>query len=940
MRRWLVGAAVLGGLALAVTSIDRPGPPPPGADPVYAEVSALLRDAYDVTSWGLKVPVEWAGPRLARVGLGAWMQTLPLDPAVRARIDARLGASGFVDELVPFALFVKEMYEAPAVPDFATWARANVKPAAGVPGYEHSLFTFTPPAEEAGGGPAIPPEMAARLLELYDAVYLQDKPAGASVEERLACEIVDDAALAARSKRAAPIVRELLRTVEAGMDPGDMKDAVGHVLRDDTTLEAVTLTLIEFVDGEVCKHYRIFSARTQRERQLSAWLSDALLTPGRADGWVWLRWHGGRRHAVHVVVDGLQGHLVSALARGQAEDPFLTRLVAEEAAERGAKPKLKSATAAPGMSTGFLAHAAKAGTPGLLPYLARVVASPGFARQGISTTPTISVRNLPIAKTGAPVAGAGATGVPNFHFVDRGYTLDGVQQGRPWYFYGNDALQLTALTRQAGMKTMFERLDRLVTMSCGAQYDEVARYSFDSFLSLAVGEASRDFGDVRCVGELQRRAANELRMAEIRANLLAREPLLRAEHAPWEWYDRWGQAKEADAVRALVAELASLEGAGLPDYLLYYNPWPDHFAHGKGPFSDEIIGPTGELVRLDHWLAAVADAYTQGGVAERTLFGMAGDHGLTPVHWIVSPEQEFIAGLEKSGVKLLVKKISSDEGEGPKLTHRLRPPGMRGYDLVVASTAGGNYMLDFFVDQGENWARQPVLAELRTLRTIGGKTVDVIAELNSRLGDSLDYLVVRETPCTPEGGIIQVMGPRDGGTAVGTIERRDDRIWYGWAGADVLGLGDLSAFDVDDTARTRIAALRDRCLAAPRSDRTQWCTEDEWRTATQLGRRPDSVTQLAHLYDTDRAGTVNLFPRDGVGYNTKVPGRHAGESFHEKDAFVGIWGAPVNGSARVDIALNGAVPMAMYSWVTGERPVSGEDGWGYTPLPEGLLADR
>ncbi|MFN7145120.1 MAG: hypothetical protein ACK4YP_15190, partial [Myxococcota bacterium] len=211
-------------LALTVLSVDRPAPPPPGADPVYAEVSGLLRDAYDVTKWSLKVPVAWAAPRIARAGIGAWVGTLPLDPATRARIDARLGAEGFVDELVPFALFVKEMYDAPAEPDFATWARANVRPVEGVPGYEHSLFRYTPEASAAGGAPSLAPAQAARLLALYDAVYLQGAAAEAGVSERLACGVADDVLLAERAARAAPIVRALLTELAAGMSPGDMKD--------------------------------------------------------------------------------------------------------------------------------------------------------------------------------------------------------------------------------------------------------------------------------------------------------------------------------------------------------------------------------------------------------------------------------------------------------------------------------------------------------------------------------------------------------------------------------------------------------------------------------------------------------------------------------------------------------------------------------------------
>ena len=73
------------------------------------------------------------------------------------------------------------------------------------------------------------------------------------------------------------------------------------------------------------------------------------------------------------------------------------------------------------------------------------------ARSGISTTPTISVRNLPVVFTGAPVAGPGSTGIPNFHFVDRSFSADGVQQGRAYYFYGNDALELSfSLTASCG----------------------------------------------------------------------------------------------------------------------------------------------------------------------------------------------------------------------------------------------------------------------------------------------------------------------------------------------------------------------------------------------------------------------------------------------------------------------------------------------------------
>jgi len=229
-----------------------------------------------------------------------------------------------------------------------------------------------------------------------------------------------------------------------------------------------------------------------------------------------------------------------------------------------------------------------------------------------------------------------------------------------------------------------------------------------------------------------------------------------------------------------------------------------------------------------------------------------------------------------------------------------------------------------------------VLAELQALKTIGGATVDVPSELLHRLGDSLDYLVLRGETCTPEGGVTVAMGPRADGVSTATIERRGEKIWVGLEGADLLDLADLSPYETHDDASVAAAtALRERCLAADRANPSGWCTEIEWRALTAESRRPDSVVQLAHLYDTDRAGTVNLFPRQAVGYNTKVPGRHAGETFAEKDAFVGLWGAPVTATAALPPTVNGQVAMAMYGWLTGTDPQGGTDGWGWPAWPKG-----
>src|SRR6185369_7660815 len=161
--------------------------------------------------------------------------------------------------------------------------------------------------------------------------------------------------------------------------------------------------------------------------------------------------------------------------------PFVREVAAEYARAAALRPPKQASRPAPVQSTHFLDALARQGFhhPYYLPFFRSLAGAPGIARGGISTTPTISVRNVPIALTGAPVAGGGATGLPNFHYVDRSFVLDGVQQGRAYYFYGNDAARLERLTRDAGMRTLLERLPWLSSFACGAQYDDGAQFTVD-----------------------------------------------------------------------------------------------------------------------------------------------------------------------------------------------------------------------------------------------------------------------------------------------------------------------------------------------------------------------------------------------------------------------------------------------------------------------------
>ena len=118
-----------------------------------------------------------------------------------------------------------------------------------------------------------------------------------------------------------------------------------------------------------------------------------------------------------------------------------------------------------------------------------------------------------------------------------------------------------------------------------------------------------------------------------------------------------------------------------------------------------------------------------------------------------------------------------------------------------------------------------------------------------------------------------------------------------------------------------------------KEDDSTWCSRSEWTDLTQLTPRPDLVNQLANIYLEDRAGTINLFPKAGIGYNTIVPGRHAGEDYLEKDAFIGFWGSPIGeDSLPLKVEANGSLAPILYEYLTGDPVVAGENGWGFPSL--------
>ena len=117
-------------------------------------------------------------------------------------------------------------------------------------------------------------------------------------------------------------------------------------------------------------------------------------------------------------------------------------------------------------------------------------------------------------------------------------------------------------------------------------------------------------------------------------------------------------------------------------------------------------------------------------------------------------------------------------------------------------------------------------------------------------------------------------------------------------------------------------------------------TDAKWAEILSCTLRPDVIHQFSHLYDSERAGTINVFPARFVGFNTTVPGRHAGEAFGEKNGTQLYRGAGLR-RARLQTARNGSLPVTLYHWLAGdaayrtpeeEGGVAPEDQFGYRSL--------
>jgi hypothetical protein len=853
--------------------------------------------------------------------------------------------SDHVDRItVPFVYHLYELYGAPITED-----EVDVR---GI-GYDESAES----AATDGPGLAMLVRQSPRIrrhvtnaMRLFDALFLRVKP---GAENEPVHWRYDEAAYRDIKAIFREVAGEMLGRSDDALNRPDAKQseyvaAIEEILRDDERLSDFVEFFADFIRDLADNWLQSFVERAERRGHRSQWVEHCIAARRNYAIADYARSQLQRKMAVHIAVDGLQGKLLEGLAQLSQHDSdgssarYVKRLV-----DRHRQPLMSPATypdderaKLPPLGDDLIELASHpSDRTDFLENFKREVFSPEadavIVNVATVDTPTISVRNLPIIYSGHAVAGPFGTGIPNFSYLDR-------RSGRGWYFWGSDVLDFRRIVANRenevphsqqrpdchGARTLFERLWRYNTMSAMPTVDNGALEKISAEVGTAIGEVQRNFIEKAIVLRLKRRAVMEEDLNERRHWLVEHRNVNDSFLGELIY-----SPLELKTFREHARYVAEHEDEGLPDYLLWYNPWPDHFAHGKGPYSDAIVGRKGEYDRLDWFFGHVVEVYRP--YRDRTLFGVVSDHGLIYTPRVVSTEKLLFDAMRQDGIDIKVQKLTHDEGGLPAIHSRDRLRPTRPYDAVVGSTAGGSYIIDLFEVAGTNgddkaWQQHPDYHQLREHRLLSGQTIDFIAQLQLRLHDVMDLALVREYgPARGEDWPAEV----DSVVRIVTADRGDARIvrlradqktesqpfryrYEIFGDRDPLALVDSVRDELipqDGPKPHEIQARLQACLEAK-----EGCSDRQWQELLSYTSRPDVIYQFSHLYDCDRAGTINVFPLEHVGFNSGVPGRHAGESFGEKNGTQLYFGAGLK-RARIQTARNGSLPVTIYHWLVGDN---------------------
>ena len=866
----------------------------------------------------------------------------------------------FDEVTTPFVFFLYDLYGAPAQAEAVTEDDLA---------YGETIEPGERGADRPGLSALVQRSLALRKhvsrgLRLFDALFLQAKP-GAIEQDLPPRDRYDDAAY----KRIQQLVREAADdfltpaddALSRDRDENEYGDMLQELLNDDDRLAAFVEFFTDFIRQQSDSWLQSFVQREHRKQERLEWVQDRINQNRYHEIADYAGARSTRKLVVHIAVDGLQGKLLEGLVQlssGEREGSgarYLAELVRLHQSET-MDPSRYSPDAKPPLGEDIIELIEKAPSrPDYLENFKRYFFSPKAPAVTVNAatvdTPSISVRNLPIIKTGHGVAGPFGTGIPNFSYLDR-------RSGRGWYFWGSDVLHMRRIVGNRedeiphgknrpegpGARTLFERLWRYNTVSSMATVDAAALERIAAEVGMAVGEVKRNYVEKVLLLRFRRRARMERELNERRRRLHANRSLSYSFLGSL-FYDSIDLKTFHDDARFL----AEHEDEGLPDYLLWYNPWPDHFAHAEGPYSDPIVGFEGEYDRLDFYLGKLIEVYesvetvdARENYADRTLFGLVSDHGLVYTPRLVSTDRLLLDAMRAEGIRISYQKLTHDEGGLPAIHGRRDVKPTRPFDAVVGSTAGGSYIIDLFDIKGLQgddvaWQQHPGYHALRTHRLLSGRTIDWIDQIKRRLRDTMDLALIREYGpgankrwSAEIESVVRIITPDRGDARIYRIRKRDDRggetVRYRYElleGRDPLDLAAgvreyLIPQDGRSAKEVRVA-IRE-CIEA-----TNGCEDDRWQELLSTTLRPDVVYQFSHLYDSNRAGTINIFPLRHVGMNSEVNGRHAGQAFGEKNGTQLYFGAGLK-RATIQTARNGSLPVTLYHWLVGDKRFYSSEG--------------
>ena len=735
LRRFLTAVAV--GLALLLALGVWGAQQFPGLTDGPKSSAEILEGLFETPINVLAQPWDYILKRINQAAVESFIRACDLPFDTEGRLRAMVRGERFEEVTIPFVFFLYELYGAPeqaeavAISDLAYAEPIEPERASdGRPGLSELVQRSLVLRKHASWG-----------LQLFDAIFLQAKPG--TVEQDLPPrDRYDEAAY----ERVQHIVREVaddfLPPVDDALnretEENEYRKILGELLDDEERLAEFVEFFTDLIRQQSDSWLQSFVQRQHRKQARLDWVQDRINRNQYYEIADYARARSERKMVVHVAVDGLQGKLLEGLVQLSSGDRrgsgarYVTELVRLHQSEP-MKPSRSSPDMKPPLGTDVIELVESApNRPDYLQNFKKYFFTPQAPAVTVNVatvdTPSISVRNLPIIKTGHPVAGPFGTGIPNFSCLDR-------RSGRGWYFWGSDVLHMRRIVANhedeivkgekrpegPGARTLFERLWRYNTVSSMATVDNGALEKVAAEVGMAIGEVKRNYVEKVLLVGFRRRARMEQELNKRRRWLQAHRTLSHS-FLGLLLFDSIELGTFHDYARFL----AEHEDQGLPDYLLWYNPWPDHFAHYEGPYSDAIIGFEGEYDRLDFYLGKLIKVYesvdTVDGLssyADRTLFGIVSDHGLVYTPRLVSTDKLLFDTMRAEGIQISYQKLTHDEGGLPAIHGRDNIKPTRPFDAVVGSTAGGSYVIDLFDIKGLQgddaaWEQHPSYHALRS----------------------------------------------------------------------------------------------------------------------------------------------------------------------------------------------------------------------------------